>query len=111
MTDKFLSTPSSDSNIFDNPSLTRSKLGLVFGSTIISYDNTLNALSTLAVANNTIIKATGTDQFTTLPISTHGESALNSSEALLTSSNLTFTATSTDTLQNKTISTSNITIV
>ncbi len=106
MTDKFLSSPSGNSDIFENPSETRAKLGLIFGATIQSYDNTLNALSNLSITNNTIIKGTGTDQFTTLPISTHGETALNSSEALLTSSNLTFTPSSTDTLTNKSISAS-----
>ena len=54
MTDKFLSSPSGNSDIFENPSETRAKLGLIFGATIQSYDNTLNGLSNLSITNNTI---------------------------------------------------------
>ena len=53
MTDKFLGSSNEDSNVFSNPAETRAKLGLVFGSTIQSYDNTLNGLSNLSTSNNT----------------------------------------------------------
>jgi hypothetical protein len=83
MTDKFLSSPSGNSDIFENPSETRAKLGLIFGATIQSYDNTLNGLSNLSITNNTIIKGTGTDQFSTIPITTDGENAINTDNPLV----------------------------
>ena len=58
MANKFLTTSSND-DIFIDPAKTRAKLGLVYGSTILSYDNTLNNLAGLidgTTTGNKIIK-------------------------------------------------------
>jgi hypothetical protein len=110
MANIFLSSTSSSDDIFKNPAETRAKLGLIYGTSILNFDTTLNNLANL-VDNNTsggqLMKLIGNDGFSLISVSAAGEAALNSAETLLTTSNLTFTPTSTDTLQNKTISAAN----
>lgn len=88
MSNKFLSTISSNEDIFLDIHKTRAKLGLVPGSTISSFSNKLNSIANLTLSNGKILKATNSNTFTTLDISTHGENALNSSVALLTNADL-----------------------
>ena len=113
MANKFLSSTSSSDDIFKNPAETRAKLGLIYGTTLLNFDTTLNNLANL-VDNTTsggqLMKLIGNDGFSLINVSAAGEAALNSAETLLTTSNLTFTPTSTDVLQNKTISGANNTI-
>ena len=90
MANIFLSSQDGGS-IFDDPAETRAKLGLIYGSTIQSYDNTLNNLAQLidgTTAANKIIKLTGNDSFSLLNITSHGEAALYSNEALVTNSSI-----------------------
>ena len=89
MSNKFLSGQGSGdiiqflkNNVVD----ARAAIQLVPNGTIQSYDATLQSLANLSTTSNKLIKSTGTDQFTTISISTQGENALVSSEALLTSS-------------------------
>ena len=83
MTDKFLSQDSTSTDIFDDIAATRQKLGLVPGTTIQSHNSKLDALSGLSLSSGKILKATGTNTFSLLNVSTHGENALNSNSVLL----------------------------
>ena len=97
MSNKFLSGQGSGDIIQflkDNVIDARAAIQLVPNGTIQSYDATLQSLANLSTTSNKLIKSTGTDQFTTISISTHGENALVSSEALLTSSQLPTTVSS-----------------
>ena len=78
MSNIFLST-SNSGDIFENPALTRSKLGLVFGNTIQSHNVKLDNLSNLTLGANQVLKTNGSNGFEVINISTHGENSLNSS--------------------------------
>ena len=116
MANKFLTSNSGTSNeIFKDISATRQKLGLIPGQTVQSHNTKLDAISGLSLSSEKILKASGSNTFSLLNISSHGETALNSSEALITSAALPtnnntltngagyITASSTDTLTNKTL--------
>ena len=116
MANKFLTSNSGTSNeIFKDISATRQKLGLIPGQTVQSHNTKLDAISGLSLSSGKILKASGSNTFSLLNISSHGETALNSSEALINSAALPtnnntltngagyITASSTDTLTNKTI--------
>ena len=47
MANKFLSSTSSSDDIFKNPAETRAKLGLIYGTSILNFDTTLNNLANL----------------------------------------------------------------
>ena len=47
MANKFLSSTSSSDDIFKNPAETRAKLGLIYGTTLLNFDTTLNNLAHL----------------------------------------------------------------
>ncbi len=83
MANKFL-TSGEQSDIFDDPALTRQKLGIIYGpgGTTQSYDNTLNSLANLSTTAGKIIKCDGSDSFTTIPITTEGESLINGTASI-----------------------------
>ena len=84
MTDKFLGSSSSSSDdIFADVALTRNKLGLRIGANIQSHNSKLDGLSGLTLSNNKIIKATGSSTFTSIPITTDGENAINTDNPLV----------------------------
>mgnify|MGYP001450881835 CR=1 FL=1 len=88
MTDKFLSPSSASTDIFDDIAATRQKLGLVPGTTIQSHNAKLDSLAGLTLSSGKILKATGTNTFSLLTLTSHGETALSSNNALLTSSDI-----------------------
>jgi hypothetical protein len=93
MSNKFLTTDEDD--IFAQPEITRSRLGLVFGQTVQSHSSKLDNISNLNFADNKIVKSTGSNTFELLNISQHGSNALNSDSALLTNTALSNYVTTT----------------
>ena len=52
-------------------------------STIQAYDATLQGIANLTATSGKLLKSNGTDTFTTVSISSHGENALNSNEEIV----------------------------
>ena len=79
MSNKFLSSQGNNDIIGflkNNVTEARSAIQLIPNAHIQAYDATLQSLANLSTTNNKLIKSTGTDQFTTISISSHGETAL-----------------------------------
>eukprot|EP00943_MAST-04B_sp_MAST-4B-sp1_P008336 g8336.t1 len=94
MSNKFLSSQGNNDIlgfIKNNVSEVRSAVQLIPNANIQAYDATLQSLANLSTTSNKLIKSTGTDLFTTISISTHGETALTSAEPLITDTANAFT--------------------